>query len=98
MVINNDGAGNVENQPPATFDAATDGIDFYESLEGMRVQVNNARVVGQPMPLGKPGLLAIMEPVAARLPRVAVLSLPYGLQPGAGQARRYALSWHMASP
>jgi uncharacterized protein len=46
MVINNDGAGNVENQPPATFDAATDGIDFYESLEGMRVQVNNARVVG----------------------------------------------------
>jgi hypothetical protein len=23
-----------------------DGIDFYESLEGMLVQVNNARVVG----------------------------------------------------
>jgi len=45
-VINNDGAGNVENQPPATFDASTDGIDFYESLEGMRVQVNNAVVVG----------------------------------------------------
>lgn len=45
-VINNDGAGNVEAQPPATFDAGTDGIDFYESLEGMRVQVNNAVVVG----------------------------------------------------
>lgn len=45
-VINDDGSGNVENQPPATFDAATDGIDFYESLEGMRVQVNDAVVVG----------------------------------------------------
>ncbi|MBI5670193.1 MAG: lamin tail domain-containing protein [Chloroflexi bacterium] len=45
-VINDDGSGNVENQPPATFDAVTDGIDFYESLEGMRVQVNNAVVVG----------------------------------------------------
>jgi hypothetical protein len=44
-VINNDGAGNVENQPPATFDPTTDGIDFWESLEGMRVCVNNARVV-----------------------------------------------------
>ena len=28
------------------FDAINDGIDFYESLEGMRVQVNNAVVVG----------------------------------------------------
>ena len=44
-VINDDGAGNVENQPPATFDVATDGIDFYESLEGMLVQVNNGVAV-----------------------------------------------------
>ncbi len=28
------------------FDAASNGIDFYESLEGMRVQVNDARAVG----------------------------------------------------
>ena len=28
------------------FDPATDGIDFYESLEGMLVQVNNAVAVG----------------------------------------------------
>ncbi|MCB9454229.1 MAG: lamin tail domain-containing protein [Anaerolineaceae bacterium] len=45
-VINDDGSGNVEDQPPATFDAAYDGIDFYESLEGMLVQVNDAIVVG----------------------------------------------------
>jgi predicted extracellular nuclease len=28
------------------FDPASDGIDFYESLEGMRLQVNNAVAVG----------------------------------------------------
>ena len=38
-VINDDGTGNVETS--GTFDPATDGIDFYESLEGMLVQVNN---------------------------------------------------------
>ncbi|BAY21903.1 5'-nucleotidase/2',3'-cyclic phosphodiesterase [Calothrix sp. NIES-2100] len=37
-VIEND-ATNVENN--GTFDPASDGIDFYESLEGMRVQINN---------------------------------------------------------
>ncbi len=48
MVIEND------TVPPApqsvetsgTFDPAEDGIDFYESLEGMRLQVNNPVVVG----------------------------------------------------
>lgn len=43
-VINDDGTGNVENG--GSFDATTDGIDFYESLESMLVQVNNAVVVG----------------------------------------------------
>ena len=39
QIIDNDATGSVETS--GTFDAATDGIDFYESLEGMRVQVNN---------------------------------------------------------
>jgi predicted extracellular nuclease len=43
-VIEDDAAGSVETS--GVFDPATDGIDFYESLEGMRVQVNNAVVVG----------------------------------------------------
>jgi predicted extracellular nuclease len=43
-VIDNDATGSVETS--GSFDAATDGIDFYESLEGMRVQVNNAVAVG----------------------------------------------------
>jgi predicted extracellular nuclease len=44
MVIEDDASGSVETS--GTFDPAEDGIDFYESLEAMRVQVNRARVVG----------------------------------------------------
>jgi predicted extracellular nuclease len=43
-VIDDDAMGSVETS--GSFDATTDGIDFYESLEGMRVQVNNAVAVG----------------------------------------------------
>jgi predicted extracellular nuclease len=35
------------------FDPAQDGIDFYESLEGMIVQVNNAAVVGPTKDFGE---------------------------------------------
>jgi uncharacterized protein len=41
QIISNDAvSGNVEN-PATPFDPAEDGIDFYESLEGMRVQINS---------------------------------------------------------
>jgi predicted extracellular nuclease len=43
-VIEDDASGSVETS--GVFDPATDGIDFYESLEGMRVQVNEAVAVG----------------------------------------------------
>ena len=43
-VIEDDAAGNVEDS--GTFDPAQDGVDFYESVEGMRVQVDNAVAVG----------------------------------------------------
>ena len=43
-VIEDDAAGDVETS--GVFDPASDGIDFYESLEGMYVQVNDAVVVG----------------------------------------------------
>jgi hypothetical protein len=43
-VIEDDAAGSVETS--GVFDPASDGIDFYESLEGMRVQINNAVAVG----------------------------------------------------
>lgn len=43
-VIEDDAGGDVETS--GAFDPATDGIDFYESLESMRVQVNNAVAAG----------------------------------------------------
>ena len=43
-VIEANPTGNAETHAP--FDPATNGIDFYESLEAMRVQLNDAAVVG----------------------------------------------------
>jgi predicted extracellular nuclease len=43
-IIDDDAAGDIELS--GTFDPATDGADFYESLEGMRVQLNDAVAVG----------------------------------------------------
>lgn len=57
-VIDNDAVGgNVEN-PGSIFDPAEDGIDFYESLEGMLVQINNAVVVGPTNNFGEIPVLA----------------------------------------
>ncbi len=44
MVIEDDATGDVETS--GVFDPDSDGIDFWESLEGMLVQINNAVVVG----------------------------------------------------
>jgi predicted extracellular nuclease len=43
-VIEDDATGNVETS--GVFDPSSDGIDFYESLEGMRIQIDDAVVVG----------------------------------------------------
>ena len=43
-IIDNDSTGNAETS--GIFDPDQDGLDFYESLEGMRVQLNNAVAVG----------------------------------------------------
>jgi uncharacterized protein len=43
-VIEDDATGDVEGS--GVFDPATDGIDFYESLEGMHLQLQNAVAVG----------------------------------------------------
>jgi uncharacterized protein len=50
-VIEDDSAGNVETSN--TFDVHADGIDFYESLEGMLVRINNAVAVGPTSPFGE---------------------------------------------
>src|ERR687891_610413 len=53
--IDDDGAGNVETG--GTFEPAGDAIDFYESLEGMLVRVNDAAVVGATRSFGEITLL-----------------------------------------
>ena len=44
QVIEDDATGSVETS--GVFDPDQDGVDFYESLEGMRIQLNNAVAVG----------------------------------------------------
>jgi predicted extracellular nuclease len=51
QVIDDDASGSVETS--GSFDPATDGIDFYESLEAMRVQLNDAVAVGPTSDFGE---------------------------------------------
>ena len=45
-VIDNDSVGGEPENPETPFDPAEDGIDFYESLEGMLIEIREAVVVG----------------------------------------------------
>ncbi|MEE3053687.1 MAG: endonuclease/exonuclease/phosphatase family protein [Planctomycetota bacterium] len=45
-IIDNDSVGGEPENPATPFDPAQDGIDFYESLEGMLVEIDEAIVVG----------------------------------------------------
>ncbi len=56
-VIDNDTTGNIETGT-TTFDPTEDGIDFYESLEGMLVQVNNPVAVSPTNSFGEIWVLA----------------------------------------
>jgi predicted extracellular nuclease len=55
-VIEDDATGDVETS--GTFDPANDGIDFYESLEAMLLQVNDPVVVGPRNGFGEVWVLA----------------------------------------
>ncbi|HIQ12526.1 MAG TPA: hypothetical protein EYH29_06630, partial [Caldilineales bacterium] len=55
QIIDNDSTGDVNNTP--TFDPDEDGIDFYESVEGMRVQINDAVAVA---PTNKYGEIVVV--------------------------------------
>ena len=48
----------IDNDSFAAFDPAEDGIDFYETLEGMRVQINNPVAVGPRSSFGEIFVLA----------------------------------------
>jgi predicted extracellular nuclease len=73
QIIEDDAQGNVENG--GAFDPASDGLDFYESLEGMRVQVRDAVAVGHSFTL-RSGAREI--PVVGDRGRFAGLRTPRG--------------------
>jgi predicted extracellular nuclease len=50
-IIDNDSLGDVDVNP--MFDPDEDGIDFYETVEGMKVQVNDPYVVGPTASFGE---------------------------------------------
>lgn len=58
QIIDNDAVGGSVENAATLFDPAQDGIDFYESLEGMLVGVNNAVVVGPTNNFGEIPVLA----------------------------------------
>jgi uncharacterized protein len=55
-VIDNDTNGSVETGP-TTFDPAQDGIDFWETFEGMLLRANNGAVVNETEGFGEIALL-----------------------------------------
>ena len=55
-VIDDDATGDVETS--GTFDATTDGIDFWESLEMMRLDLGSAVAVGPTNSFGETQVLA----------------------------------------
>ena len=79
-VIEDDATGDVETS--GVFDPATDGIDFDESLEGMRVQLDNAVAVG---PTNSSGGTPVVgdngASVAVRTSRGGALLLPDDANP-----------------
>jgi predicted extracellular nuclease len=58
QIINNDAVNRDVENSRSPFDPAEDGIDFYESLEGMRVQVNQAVAVGPTSRFGEIPVIA----------------------------------------
>ncbi len=79
-IIENDAAGDVETS--GVFDPAVDGIDFYESLEGMRVQVNDAVAVGPRLSFGEIAVVGDDGAFAGlRSPRGAIVIRPDDFNP-----------------
>jgi endonuclease/exonuclease/phosphatase family metal-dependent hydrolase len=54
QIIDNDSIDTIDIEVEGSFDVDEDGIDFYESLEGMRVQANDLVVSGATTVFGSP--------------------------------------------
>ncbi len=76
-VIENDATGDVEKS--GTFDPKQDGLDYWESMEGMRIALDNAQVVG---PSNKFGEFAVVSGDASvRTNRGGIVARPDDFNP-----------------
>ncbi len=73
-VIEDDANGDVRNGQ--TFDPDQDGLDYWESLEGMRVQVDNPVAVGPQTSFGELPVVDDTPSAGPRTPRGGVLLTP----------------------
>ncbi len=73
----------IDDDAFASFDPATDGIDFYESLEGMRVTVPEAKVVAPTNGFGELWVVADNGAGATSLSSRSTLNIEGGV-PGSG--------------
>ena len=72
-VIDDDSTSSVE-AASAVYDPATDGIDFWESLEGMRLAVSDAVAVGPTNGFGETAVVSRLHTAAGpRTPRGGIL-------------------------
>ena len=81
-VIEDDAFGNISTNN--SFDPGTDGIDFYESLEGMSVLINNAVVVGPAKPTYHPVVYVLSDNgslASIRTPGGGIISRPRDYNP-----------------
>jgi predicted extracellular nuclease len=81
-VIEDDAFGNISTNN--SFDPGTDGIDFYESLEGMSVLINNAVVVGPAKPTNHPVVYVLSDNgslASIRTPSGGIISRPRDYNP-----------------
>ncbi len=81
-VIEDDAFGNISIDN--SFDPGTDGIDFYESLEGMSVLINNAVVVGPAKPTNHPVVFVLSDNgslASIRTPSGGIVSRPRDYNP-----------------
>ncbi len=85
-IIEDDATGTPPNvETSGTFDPATDGLDFYESLEGMLVQVNNAVAVGPTSDFGSNREIPVLPDggtgFGPRTPRGGIVITPTDFNP-----------------
>ncbi|HEY4347151.1 MAG TPA: Ig-like domain-containing protein [Gaiellaceae bacterium] len=77
-VIEDDATGNVETS--GTFDPATDGLDFWESLEDMRVEIDDGVAVGPTNSFGETEAVSAAT-ASIRTPRGGVVARPNDFNP-----------------